>query len=87
MSGNSDELIEIETNIDSIEDVEVKPLKKCGRPSKNFDPSEWRKNNKDRMKKYGARKVPCNICNIELRYDSLSAHKKSSRHLKRVNSL
>ena len=58
-----------------------------GRPIKNFDAKVWRRNNKETIKGYSAKKVKCEICDIELRYDSMRQHNKSLKHLKRVESL
>lgn len=73
-------------NIDIVDTVETVETikKKCGRPSKGFNAKEWRENNKEKLKAYGARKVRCDVCNVEIRYDSLATHKKSARHLKRT---
>jgi hypothetical protein len=43
---------------------------------------DWKINNKDKIKEYQGRKIKCDICEIQIRYDSKWRHKKTNNHLK-----
>jgi hypothetical protein len=46
---------------------------------------EYQLKNKDKLAEYQKQKILCEICNCVVKRNGLSVHKKSKKHLKKLN--